>query len=138
MAGDERQSLRELRQFGFGTAVGLAILAFAAQSGRGPFAWLGVPEPIGSVVIACFAGFVATAALFAPRWNRPLQRCLRALAHAVAFVTLLVFFYGVLSPVGVAARLAGHDPLWIRPASRRDSYWRRHRPRDKTSYFNQS
>jgi hypothetical protein len=138
MSDRERQAARELRQFGFGTAAGLAILALAAHGGRGPLAWLGAPEPIASIVLASLAGSVATAALFAPSWNRPLQRGLRAVAHAVAFVTLLVFFYGVLTPFGVAARLAGHDPLWIRPASRRDSYWRRHRPRDKASYFNQS
>jgi hypothetical protein len=134
----ERQSARELRHFGFGTAAGLTILALAAHTGRGPLAWLGAPEPAASIVIAGLAGAIATAALFAPHWNRPLQRCLHALAHAVAFVTLLLFFYGVLTPFGVAARLAGHDPLWIRPASGRDSYWRRHRPRDKASYFNQS
>jgi hypothetical protein len=138
MSAHQRQSSRELRQFGFGTAAGFAVLAFAAHGGRGPLAWLGAPEPIASTIVGWIAGSVATAALFAPHWNRPLQRCLRALAHAVAFVTLLVFFYGVLTPIGVAARLAGHDPLWIRPASRRDSYWRRHRPRDKASYFNQS
>jgi hypothetical protein len=138
MPDRERQSARELRQFGFGTAAGLAILAFAAHGGRGPLAWLGAPEPTASIVVACLAGSVALAALFAPHWNRPLQRCLRAVARAVAFVTLLLFFYGVVTPIGVAARLAGHDPLWIRPASRRDSYWRRHRPRDKASYFNQS
>jgi len=138
MGEDEPQTLRELRKFGFSTAAGLAILAFAAHGGRGPLAWLGAPEPRASIVAACVAVWVAAAALVAPRWNRPLHRVLRALAHAVAFLTLVVFFYGVITPVGVAARLAGHDPLWIRPASRRDSYWRRRRPRDKPSYFNQS
>jgi hypothetical protein len=138
MTQDQSQSLRELRQFGFGAAFGLAIMALAAHGGRGPIAWLGAPEPLASIATASVAACVAIAALVAPRWNRPLQRVLRALGHVVAWITLVVFFYGVLTPVGVAARLAGHDPLWIRPASRRDSYWRKHRPRGKPSYFNQS
>jgi hypothetical protein len=138
MTQAESQSLRELRQFGFGAAIGLAMLAFAAHGGRGPITWIGAPEPFASIATASIAAWVAFAALVAPRWNAPLQRVLRAFGHAVALITLVVFFYGVLTPVGVAARLAGHDPLWIRPASRRDSYWRKHRPRGKQSYFNQS
>jgi hypothetical protein len=132
------QTRSELRRFGFGTAVGLAMLALAAHGGRGPIAWLGAPEPIASTVFACASAWVAATALFAPGWNRPLQRALLALGRAVAFVTLVLFFYGVITPIGIAARLAGHDPLWMRPASGRDSYWRTRRPRDKQSYFNQS
>lgn len=131
-------SRRELRRFGFGTATGLAILALAAHGGRGPAAWLGAPEPWASALLAAAALWIAFAAWLAPHWNAPLQRALRAIAGALAFASLVVFFYGVLTPVGVATRLAGHDPLLIRPASRRDSYWRRRKPRDKASYFNQS
>lgn len=135
--GSPPPSTSELRKLGFGTAAGLALAALAAHAGRGPLAW--VSAPIWTAYIAAaLAVWIAFAALVAPRWNLPLQRFLHALAAAFAFVTLLVFFYGVLTPLGIAARLAGHDPLWIRPASRRDSYWRSHRPRDKQSYFNQS
>jgi hypothetical protein len=130
--------ITELRKFGFSTAIGFAVLAFAAHGGRGPLAWLGAPEPNASRIIACAAVVVASAAVFKPTLNRPLQSALRALAQAIAFLTLVVFFYGVLTPVGIAARLAGYDPLWIRPASESESYWRTHRPRDKQSYFNQS
>jgi hypothetical protein len=131
-------SRRELRRFGFSTGVGLAFLALAAYGGKGPAAWLGAPEPVTSWIVAAAALWVLGAAWLAPNWNAPLQRVLRALAGALAFASLVVFFYGVLTPVGIAARLAGQDPLWIRPASRRDSYWRRRKPRDKASYFNQS
>jgi hypothetical protein len=138
MSDSNLTSRRELRHFGFGASAGLALLALAAHGGRGPAAWLGAPEPFGSMLLAAAAIWVAGCAWLAPRWNAPLERVLRAIAGALAFASLVVFFYGVLTPVGIAARLAGHDPLWIRPASRRDSYWKRRKPRDKQSYFNQS
>jgi hypothetical protein len=129
---------RELRRFGLSTAAGLALLALATHLGRGPAVWLGAPQPPTSTILAGIALWIASAAWLAPHWNAPIRRMLRAIAAALAFASLLLFFYGVLTPVGIAARLAGHDPLWIGPASRRDSYWRRRKPRDKLSYFNQS
>jgi hypothetical protein len=133
----DEPTTRELRKLGFGLAAGLAIVTLAAHGGRGPLAWFHAP-PWAAWMTAALAVWIALAALIAPRWNLPVERALRSVAAVVAFATLLVFFYGVLTPIGIAARLAGHDPLWIRPASRRDSYWRSHRPRDKQSYFNQS
>jgi hypothetical protein len=86
--------------------------------------------------------WVAGAAAFAPGLNDRLQRALRAVglpvARALAFCTLLVFFFGVLTPFGVIARLLGHDPLALRSPAARDSYWRPHRKREKASYFHQS
>lgn len=130
--------LRELRRFGFGTATGLTLLALAAYTGKGPFAFAAQPQPEGAVALACAALWVAGVALVAPRANRWLRRAVLHVAHVIALLTLLVFFFGVLTPVGVMARLAGHDPLALRPHSRRDSYWRPRRPRDKQSYFHQS
>ncbi len=129
---------RELRRFGLRTAAGLTIVALAGYFGRGPAAWVGAPQPAASAVLAGSALCIASAAWLAPHWNAPLQRGLLAIARAIAYASLVVFFFGVLTPVGIAARLAGHDPLGIGPASRRDSYWRRRKPRDKSSYFNQS
>lgn len=138
MSQSKPTSRHELRRFGLSTAAGLTILALATHAGRGPAAWLGAPQPLTSSILTAIALWVASAAWLAPHWNAPLQRVLHAIAAALAFASLLLFFYGVLTPIGIAARLAGHDPLWIGPASRRDSYWRRRKPRDKVSYFNQS
>jgi hypothetical protein len=94
------------------------------------------------VALGCAALGVGTVSLLAPQRNLALYRGLRAiglpLGHGLAFVTLLVFFFGVLTPVALLARLWGHDPLQRRRRSQRDSYWRPHRARDKSSYFHQS
>jgi hypothetical protein len=103
MQSDAPSNLRELRRFGFGAAVGLGLLALAAHGGRGPFGWLGGPQPSASVAFAALAVWTACAALLEPRLNRPLERTLHAVARAIAFLTLIVFFFGVLTPVGVVA-----------------------------------
>ena len=134
----EANERRELRRFGFGAATGLALLAVAAHSGRGPFALFGTPHPATSAALACLALWIAGMALLAPHANRWLARVLGALARVLGWLSLVVFFFGVLTPFGAVARRLGHDPLWLRPKNRRDSYWRPHRSRDKASYFHQS
>ena len=129
---------RELRRFGLGLTIALSLLALAAHSGSGPFWLFGRPPEGTALALALGALWNAAVALVVPRWNEPLERGLRAVARALAFTTLLLFFFGVLTPFGVVARLFGYDPLQTRAKSRRDSYWRPHRPRDRSSYFHQS
>ena len=129
---------RELRRFGLGAATALGLLALAAHSGSGPFWLLGRPRDGTALAFAVGALWVGLVALTAPRWNEPLERALRVVAQAIAFATLLAFFFGVLTPFGVVARLFGYDPLQTRATSRRASYWRPHRSRDRSSYFHQS
>ena len=129
---------QELRRFGFGTTVALSLLALAAYTGSGPFWLIGKPPAGTSLALALSALWVFGVALAVPRWNQPLERGLRAVARAVAFATLLAFFFGVITPFGLLARRFGFDPLQHNANSRRDSYWRPHRPRDRSSYFHQS
>ena len=57
---------------------------------------------------------------------------------AVNFVVLAVFFFLVLTPVGIVCRLIGHDPLGIRPRDAAESYWlERRQVDDKKRYFRQ-
>jgi hypothetical protein len=139
--GESQPSPRELRRFGLGVATAGCLLGFAAYSGRGPLALLG-PSPILAAALGCIALAVGGLSLIAPQRNRALYRGSRAigepLARGLAFVTLLVFFFGILTPVALLLRVGGHDPLQLRRRSRRDSYWRPHRARDKSSYFHQS
>ncbi|HKP62433.1 MAG TPA: SxtJ family membrane protein [Polyangiales bacterium] len=138
---ESKPSPRELKRFGSSVAAGLCVLSLAAYFGRGPLSPLG-PSPILAVALACAALGIAGLSLFAPQRNRGLYRGVRAigepLGRGLAFLSLLVFFFGVLTPVALLARLVGHDPLQLRRRSRRDSYWRPHRARDSSSYFHQS
>jgi hypothetical protein len=56
----------------------------------------------------------------------------------IAHILLAVVYYGVLSPVGLLLRLAGHDPLQRRPDRQATTYWRpRTRERKPSDYFRQ-
>jgi Saxitoxin biosynthesis operon protein SxtJ len=138
---EPKPSPRELKRFGLGVAAGACVLGLAAYSGRGPLGLLG-PSPLLAAALGCAALGLAALSLLAPQRNATLYRGLRAvgepLGRGLAFLTLLVFFFGVLTPVALLARLVGHDPLKLRRRSRRDSYWRPHRARKKSSYFHQS
>ncbi|HKU43389.1 MAG TPA: hypothetical protein VJR89_34745 [Polyangiales bacterium] len=135
LAGNPQPSSRELARFGLGLTVGLCVASLAAWIGIGPFTALG-PSPLLAAALICAALWVGVSTAFAPERNRVLQRAAFAIARAIAWVTLLVFFFGVLTPLGVGARLFGYDPLQRR--GRRDSYWRPHRARKPSSYFHQS
>jgi len=132
----------ELRRFGYGAAIGLSVLAWAAHGGRGPFALLptlpaGAATPV-ALAIAGLALLSALASVLAPRWNRPLFLVLRVVPHALGFVALAVFYFGVLTPLALIGRAFGRDPLDLAQRRARDSYWRPARRRDKQSYFHQS
>lgn len=45
---------------------------------------------------------------------------------AVGVVVLGIFFFGLLTPIGLAFRLAGRDPLRLRPDPNRTSNWQPH------------
>lgn len=56
----------------------------------------------------------------------------------VSHLILAVVYFGVLLPVGLAMRLAGHDPMQRRFDPRAESYWLPHRQEtDPKRYFRQ-
>ena len=69
---------------------------------------------------------------------RILMTLLRPVNWAVSNLVVVVVYYLVITPIGVLARLAGHDPLGIRAPKKADSYWRRREPdADPQSCFRQ-
>ena len=73
-----------------------------------------------------------TAALCRPRWFRGLYRLAMTASFRVGMVVgrilLTVFFLLVLTPLGLALRLAGKDLLRLKRPSAVDTYWRPSRP----------
>ena len=81
--------------------------------------------------------------LTAPRLLSPLNRLWGAfgrLVHAVVSpVILAVLFYGAITPIGLLARLTGHDPLKRRIDPAAKTYWIERASKDgrQTSMKNQ-
>ncbi len=111
---------RTLRQFGaiclavFGTLFALAWY----RNGREPGAsgWL----------VLALAASIGLAGLFIPNTIRPLYLAIiamtRPIGHIVGLVLLAVVYYGVLTPIAIAFRLARRDGLG-RFRSSSTSYW---------------
>jgi hypothetical protein len=115
---DWEPSPKKLRQFAWGLfAVGALAAALSWRRGHHGRAeiMLGAMWALGA------------ATLESPRAGRAVYRAWMALAFpvasAVSFALLGLLYYGVLTPIGVALRLAGHDPL------------RRRRPENAGTYF---
>ena len=101
-----RLTASEGRRFAF--PVGGVLAALAAVS-----AWRGgqaVPWVLGSL-----GGGLLVAGVIAPARLGPVHRAWMRMALAISRVTtpiiMGVLYFGVMTPVGVVARLAGHKPL---------------------------
>ena len=119
-------SARELR--GFALTVGTAFLALAAVGyWRGREAAPAVAGALGATLVV--AGVLAPARLGLA------YRVWMGLAHAISRVTTPLFmsavYLAVLTPLGIAMRLAGRRPL----SRRRDAktFWVDRRPGDRRS-----
>ena len=60
------------------------------------------------------------------------------LGWVMAHVLLGVVYFGVITPIALVSRLAGRDPLQLKPRRNADSYWINRPPAPKPSrYFRQ-
>lgn len=124
-----------LRQFGLIGSLALVVTA-ATSYGRG----------CSPATLALLAG--AATALAVATWLRPallrlpyvlLTLAVRPIGIVMSHVILLTLFFGVITPLGLAARLFTRDPLELRWDERAPSYWRRRPPpREPSSYLRQA
>ncbi|MBK9167701.1 MAG: hypothetical protein IPM24_09580 [Bryobacterales bacterium] len=109
--------MREERSFGFVMAAAFAI--FGVYPLRA-----GLPMRVWALAVA--VGFLL-AGWAAPRLLGPLNRAWRQLGilmgKVVHPVVLAILFYGVFTPMGLAMRLAGRDPMRRKFDPAADSYW---------------
>jgi hypothetical protein len=106
-------------RFGLVLAVACALLfGWSAWSGSASYGWL-----IAAVILLAMT-------LAVPRVLDPLKRLwLRfgALGHAVLSPVLLaLFYYTVITPIGLLMRLVGKDPLRLK--RNRETYWIERQP----------
>ena len=119
-----------LRNFGFITAAVAALVGLAVFF-RVPVLGLALAHAGASRVVgACIWGLgllCILAALTAPAALKPLYLALNIVAWpiglAVSYVLLFVLYYLVLTPVGLAMRLIGRDPLHRRFDRQASTYW---------------
>jgi hypothetical protein len=80
----------------------------------------------GAWELGLAVGLLVVAA-FAPGILAPLNRAWawigRGLNHVVTPLLIFVLFYGVVTPVGLAMRAVGKDPLRLRRDPQSSSYW---------------
>ena len=111
------RSGRDLRKFGLVMAA-----AFGALGGLA--AWRG--RSAGPVLLGVAAAFLVLGLAF-PRLLRPVEKAWMAVARVMGVVMthviLTLFYFLVITPFGVAMRIAGRDPLQLKAAPARDSFW---------------
>lgn len=124
-----------LRQF-----AGLCLAIFASLFAWSWYRHAGHPTAAAWVALA-IAAVVGVPGLVSPPAARPVflgaMAITKPIRHVVSAVMLGVIFFGLITPLAFAFRLAGRDVLRRRP-SPAASYWMRKRPpKSKTAYLRQ-
>jgi hypothetical protein len=138
-----RPARRDLRWFGLITLVVSGLLGALLYVKKGLYGYsLGASA---DVVAYGLWGVGLLSALFSLVWpaaNRPLYVLLTLLTYPVGYVVshllMALFFYGVLTPLGLVFRLIGRDPLRRKFEPQATTYWEPHdKPASIKRYFQQ-
>ncbi len=126
---------KKLRSFGKVSLVMLAVIA-------GLFWKLkGLPPPYALCICAAGA-LIFLLSLISAKLVKPVYITLQVATYpiglVVSFFIMAVFYYLILTPVGLFFRLIGRDLLNRKFDRRASTYWIRHNPPDSVRrYFNQ-
>ncbi|MCH2186761.1 SxtJ family membrane protein [Myxococcota bacterium] len=140
---DLNPDTKTLRQFGWIALVGFGALAAMAWFEVLIFGFgLGIARQAVSLGLAALAAICLVQSLVFPRGNWPIYVGLTVLAFPIGFVVSYVImgtlFYLLITPIGLAMRLFGRDPMMRGFEPDRDTYWvESRRDRGKESYFKQ-
>lgn len=130
-----RPARNELRVFGFGLTAFCLVIGVVVFRADREFGWL-------ESLLAGIAVLSLAVSFLAPDWLRPVYVVFVVVAFPIGWVLshviLAAIFYGVFTPIGLAMRLFGRDPMhrvWDPDA---ETYWTPHKARDKREdYFRQ-
>jgi hypothetical protein len=139
-----KPSPKLLRSFGF-----IGLLAFAVVAGIVEWKHKVIIFPITDSavpmtrnILLALAGYCGLFAVIMPRALLPIYVTLTAVGYpiglVVSFTIMLIIYFLVITPIGVAMRLVGRDPMRRRfdPAAR--TYWiKRTPPADVRRYYRQ-
>ena len=130
---------RELRSFGKVIALGFPIVAALL----GASVWLRCHAwPAWSLWLGEAGLAAGVACMLIPRVGRPLYLAWMAVGCCIGLVVanavLAAIYLLIVTPIGLALRLAGHDPLRRAIDRERGSYWDdAQKPGDAERYFRQ-
>jgi len=115
-----KEDPREWQKFALAATVGLAAMG-------GVLCWRGIVPAGWLVWWLALLGLALLAALLRPAWFRGFYRAgATAGYHVGQFmgqVLLVLFFFLILTPLGLALRLAGKDLLRLKRDRSASSYW---------------
>jgi hypothetical protein len=126
---------KELRNFGIIAliaSIGLSLLLYILKGLE--INWIVIIIGIGFLIFLC--------SLISVKITRTiyvgLMLATLPVGWLVSFILLAMFYYFVLTPIGLAFRLAGRDKLQRKFDSKAGSYWQEHRQADSPEqYFHQ-
>jgi hypothetical protein len=115
-----RDAPEEWRKSALTTALGLVMMSSVLR-------WRHILANDLWLILLALAGVMAICAVWRPRWFRGYHRLSTRFGSAINQVigrTVLLFFFGfILTPVGLALRLAGKDVLQLRPPRGAATFW---------------
>jgi hypothetical protein len=129
-----RPSPRQLRQFSG------ALLVFCQLAAM--ILYWKVGAQCAALCVSLAGLLCGIGGLVWPRAARPVYLTFVVLGFPLGWVVshavLAVFYFGVLTPLGLCLRLTGRDPLARKFDKEAKSYWRPHQPApDNARYFRQ-
>jgi hypothetical protein len=115
-----KEDPKEWRKAAWMSALGLAFLSSVLR-------WRRVLPMAAWGLILCLLAVLAVAAALRPRWFRGYYRFSAKLGFAISqmagSVVLALFFIIVITPLGLAMRMLGKDPLRLRRPVGVESHW---------------
>lgn len=112
-------------RFGIGLAAAMAVMSAVAMY-RGHMARVEVLQ-VCSVVLLSLA-LVAPRLLYPAAWL--LETAFKTVTKTLMYVLLVLVFYLVFAPVGIALRILGKDPMQRKIDPAAESYWSERKPLD--------
>jgi hypothetical protein len=126
---------KELRNFGIAALVASIVLSLFLYSFKHPaIYWI--------VIIIISGSIIFLSSLISARLTRIIYLSLILLTYPIGYVlnflVMTVFYFFIITPVGLVFRLACKDPLHRRFNYAAKSYWLKRQPPDKLDrYFHQ-
>lgn len=130
----------KLRDFGRTLMIGFPVLALAWFLGLGLVSaqW----HHTGPISLALAGSLAGAVSRWIPTLGRPLYWIWFGIGCFMGLILgnllLILFYYGVLSPIAIGLRLTGHKSYHLRPNPMMTSYWKPVANPDKiTQYYKQ-
>lgn len=130
---DWNPSPRQLRQFAWIAPVGFALVGWTVHRMGGALWWPIAGLALGLVLLVL--------GLARPLALRPIYVLFMALAAPIGWVLsnllVAIFYFLLITPLGLLFRLIGRDPLAVRRQSSRTAWTERPASRDPGTYYRQ-